>query len=140
MHQHYEWLPVVLKSLGEAMIGIALLWFVVRQNKKRRKKLIWGDRHPYQERNLSEVKVDDLPEGETIIIVDFTKTKKPIVQFVFEFQKEMNDTEGACFVLVEAERFHLQYGKTYEIEKIGKARIVNLAQVAMFIDREVIFG
>ncbi|HTH93360.1 MAG TPA: hypothetical protein VL576_02700 [Candidatus Paceibacterota bacterium] len=140
MYQHHEWLPVVLKSLGEALVGIALIWFVIRQNKKRRKKLIWGNRRPYQERELPEVKAGDLPEGETIIIVDFIKTKQPIVQFVFEFQKEMNDTEGACFVLREAELFHVQYGKTYQVEKNGKAGIVNLVQVAMFIDREMIFS
>ncbi len=123
------WIPEVLKGLGMLLMGIALIIFCIRRGKKKIGDAIVlknkSNRHPYA-KELSE-----LPAGETIIVIDINDAGKPICELTDEFAFQIPGKQRNFFILQNVEKFNLQKGKTYEVEKSANGEVVNLIQVAM---------
>jgi hypothetical protein len=118
------WLFEVIKWLGMFGMIIALIMVSKKTNNpKVQKREDYGD--------LPTKDLEELPTGETIIIISFNDDGKPIAEFTDGFALQLPKEQRKFFVLQNAERFSLEKRKTYEVERIGRAQIVNLRQVAM---------
>ncbi len=120
-------------------ITILVIIFIILVSTLR-KKIKRTEPRPYEERSPGIRKLIHLPIGETIIVVSYDAEQRPIVQFVHDFQEEMRDREGMCFVLDGAEKFELLKGKTYEVNKADAEGSIFLKQVALFITEDYAMG
>lgn len=120
------------------LIGVIVIAVGCYMLLSRKKKQDDTGQRPYEERNPEIKKLSELPIDEIIIVVGFTSKQEPIVQFVSEFQIEMRDAEGKCFILRGTEHGNLLKGKTYEIIKADNEGTILLQQVALLITADYI--